>query len=64
MKQRITYLLHEPGGIDPASLDITNDSIKLPNLKAAKEWRVTLATKELPQEVRTLSVHFVNCKII
>lgn len=51
MKQRITYLLHEAGGIDPATLDVGSDSIKLPGLKAAKEWRVTLGTRELPKEV-------------
>lgn len=51
MKQRVTYLLHESGGIDPATLDITKDSLKLPGIKAAKEWRITLGTRELPQEV-------------
>lgn len=51
MKQRITYLLHEAGGVDPAILDVGSDSIKLPGLKAAKEWRVTLGTRELPKEV-------------
>ncbi|KAG9834123.1 PIG-X-domain-containing protein, partial [Aureobasidium melanogenum] len=51
MKQRITYLLHEAGGVDPATLDVGSDSIKLPGLKAAKEWRVTLGTRELPKEV-------------
>jgi hypothetical protein len=51
MKQRITYLLHEAGGVDPATLDVDSDSIKLPGLKAAKEWRVTLGTRELPKEV-------------
>lgn len=51
MKQRITYLLHDAGGVDPATLDVTSDSIKLPGLKAAKEWRVTVGTRELPKEV-------------
>lgn len=51
MKQRITYLLHEAGGVDPETLDVGKDSIKLPGLKAAKEWRVTLGTRELPKEV-------------
>jgi hypothetical protein len=51
MKQRITYLLHEAGGVDPATLDVTGDSIKLPGLKAAKEWRLTLGTRDLPKEV-------------
>ncbi|KAH0423580.1 hypothetical protein KCU90_g8692, partial [Aureobasidium melanogenum] len=51
MKQRITYLLHEAGGVDPATLNVGSDSIKLPGLKAAKEWRVTLGTRELPKEV-------------
>ncbi|KAI5208610.1 hypothetical protein E4T39_01226 [Aureobasidium subglaciale] len=50
MKQRITYLLHEAGGVDPATLDVSEHSIKLPELKAAKEWRVTLGTRELPKE--------------
>jgi len=51
MKQRITYLLHEAGGVDPTTLDVKNDSIKLPGLKAAKEWRLTVGTRELPKEV-------------
>ncbi|KAI4726762.1 PIG-X-domain-containing protein [Aureobasidium sp. EXF-10728] len=50
MKQRVTYLLHEAGGVDPTTLDVSNDSIKLPGVKAAKEWRVTLGTRELPKE--------------
>lgn len=51
MKQRITYLLHDAGGVDPATLDVGSDSIKLPGLKAAKEWRLTVGTRELPKEV-------------
>ncbi|KEQ96920.1 hypothetical protein AUEXF2481DRAFT_620924 [Aureobasidium subglaciale EXF-2481] len=51
MKQRITYLLHEAGGVDPATLDVSEHSLKLPELKAAKEWRVTLGTRELPKEI-------------
>ncbi|THW57163.1 PIG-X-domain-containing protein [Aureobasidium pullulans] len=54
MKQRITYLLHEAGGVDPETLDVGKDSIKLPGLKAAKEWRVTLGTRELPKEVSSV----------
>lgn len=52
MKQRITYLLHQIGGIDPATLEVGKDYLQLPGLQAAKEWRVTLGTRELPQEVR------------
>ena len=54
MKQRITYLLrnaHEEGGVDPATLSVGKDSIKIPGIDAAKEWRITVGASELPQEV-------------
>lgn len=54
MKQRITYLLRDAGGVDPATLAVGDDSLKIPGLKGAKEWRVTVGVKELPKEVRTI----------
>ncbi|KAL1302587.1 hypothetical protein AAFC00_002965 [Neodothiora populina] len=54
MKQRITYLLknaHEQGGVDPATLEVSKDSLKIPGLNGAKEWRITVGAKELPQEI-------------
>lgn len=54
MKQRITYLLrnaHEQGGVDPATFEVKKDSLKIPGLDAAKEWRITVGLKELPREV-------------
>lgn len=54
MKQRITYLLrnaHEQGGVDPATLDVGKDFLKIPGLDGAKEWRITAGASELPQEV-------------
>ena len=53
MKQRITYISLEYGGVDPSTLEITNDSLDLKDLKAAKEWRITLDPREvLLPEVR------------
>lgn len=51
MKQRITYLTKTPGGVDPASLRVGKDSLTIPGLEAAKEWRITLGVQDLPQEV-------------
>ena len=54
MKQRITYLLRqadERGGVDPATLVVDKDSLRIPGLDAAKEWRITVGASELPQEV-------------
>lgn len=53
MKQRITYLLrdaHQHGGVDPSTLKVGTDSLSIPGLDAAKEWRITIGVKELPQE--------------
>lgn len=57
MKQRVTYLLrnaHEQGGVDPATLDVSKESLRIPGLDAAKEWRITVGASELPQEVHLI----------
>lgn len=55
MKQRITYLVRDTqGGVDPASLGVGSDSLKIPGIDAAKEWRITVGVKELPREVCVL----------
>lgn len=52
MKQRITYLVRgTQGGVDPATLVVSKDSLKVPGIDAAKEWRITVGVKELPREV-------------
>lgn len=54
MKERITYILAEgEQGVNPSNVQVSSDSLKLPGLRAAKEWRITLSTKELPREVNT-----------
>ncbi|PNS15861.1 hypothetical protein CAC42_4313 [Sphaceloma murrayae] len=53
MKERITYLLAEgQEGVNPANLRITEDSLRLPGIVAAKEWRVTLSADQLPEEIQ------------
>jgi len=52
MKHRVTYLLHEgEPGVDPASLEVEEDRLEVPELRAAREWRTTLGLNELPEEV-------------
>jgi hypothetical protein len=54
MKQRITYLLRkidQQGGVDPATLAVGSDSLKIPGVDGAKEWRITVGASELPREV-------------
>jgi hypothetical protein len=51
MHQRITLLQDPQDAIDPKSLKITSNSISAPELKAAREERLTFAFDELPQEL-------------
>ena len=52
MKHRITYLQHDgESGIDPSTIGVQKDSIHIPRIKAAKEWRVTIGLQDLPPEV-------------
>lgn len=52
MRQRITFL-HEPQhGIDPATVQVTDNSLTGPVLPALREDRVTLALEELPPALR------------
>ncbi|GAB7347821.1 hypothetical protein MBLNU459_g5358t1 [Dothideomycetes sp. NU459] len=52
MKQRITYVVRDlQEGVDPATLAVSKDSLKIPGLDAAKEWRITVGAKELPKEI-------------
>jgi hypothetical protein len=52
MKERVTYIIRKPEqGFDPSGLEITNSSLAVSSLDAAKEHQVTLGLEELPQEV-------------
>lgn len=51
MRQRITYLQDPAAAIDPSILIVTPSSISTPQLKAAKEERITFGLDELPQEL-------------
>lgn len=51
MKQRITYLVHNPEEFTPEQLEVTSSSLKLDKLNAAKEHRITIGLSELPREV-------------
>ncbi|GAM84209.1 hypothetical protein ANO11243_022020 [Dothideomycetidae sp. 11243] len=65
MKERITYILAEgEAGVNPATIEVTPDSLKLPGLRAAKEWRITLSTRDLPQSLRNVlkTVHELHIR--
>ena len=52
MKQRITYLLPDGSGLDPADIKVQNDSLEFTRTaEAAEEWRLTLGFNDLPEEV-------------
>lgn len=52
MRQRITYLLPEGTGIDPADIQVTKDELKYSKIdQAAEERRITLGLNELPEDV-------------
>ncbi|KAK5125523.1 hypothetical protein LTR85_000634 [Meristemomyces frigidus] len=54
MKQRITYILLQGHGIDPETIQTSNDTLTLATAKdAAVEKRVTAGLSELPQEIVT-----------
>ena len=56
MKHRITYLVHDGESIpDPENIKVTKDSVAVPPVGAAEEWRVTMGLEDLPQEVRRSS---------
>ncbi|KAK4539998.1 hypothetical protein LTR36_009896 [Oleoguttula mirabilis] len=55
MKQRITYLVPQGHGIDPASIQTSNDTLTFADAKdAAVEKRVTAGLSELPAELVTV----------
>lgn len=59
MKQRITYIVPESTGIDPASIDVAQDKVAFANAKdAAVEKRVTVGLSELPDEVGSIAISF------
>lgn len=52
MRQRITYLLPEGTGIDPADIQVSKDELKYSKIEqAAEERRITLGLSELPEDV-------------
>jgi hypothetical protein len=67
MRQRIT-LLHKPeDAINPKSITITDNSLSLSGLEAAREDRITFSLEDLPQEIslalkqaHELHIRYVN----
>jgi hypothetical protein len=51
MRQRITFLQQPRDSLDPKALKITKNAISTPELKAAREDRITFGFDELPQEL-------------
>lgn len=54
MRQRITFIQERGQGLDPASLEVEETSIRGPDIEAVREDRVTLALDELPTELQTI----------
>lgn len=57
MKQRITYVVNSPDDFSPEQLLVKDDGNSSPRfavkgVDAAKEHRITLGLKELPEEVQ------------
>jgi hypothetical protein len=50
MRERVTYILTEPGAgdFDPSSLEITPSTLAVPGLAAVKEHRLALSPAEVP----------------
>ncbi|PGH13953.1 hypothetical protein AJ79_03368 [Helicocarpus griseus UAMH5409] len=51
MRQRITYIHEAQGKFDPDQLTLTDNSLSVRSLHAAREERATFGFKELPQEL-------------
>lgn len=51
MKQRLTYLLRDPSKFSLERIQVSETSVQLNGLDAAKEQHLTLSLSELPQEV-------------
>ncbi|RMZ73281.1 Glycosylphosphatidylinositol-mannosyltransferase I PIG-X PBN1 [Pyrenophora seminiperda CCB06] len=58
MKQRITYVVHNPDDFSPEQIEITKDELgprfALKNVQAAKEHRITLGLDELPSNISSI----------
>lgn len=50
MRRRVSFIHRPEHGIDPNSLELTDDGVSGPKLLAAREERLTLALDELPAE--------------
>lgn len=51
MRQRQTYLLHDPQAFETSQVVFRSDSVNVTSLRAAKETRLGSGSSELPQEV-------------
>lgn len=51
MKERITFVQHADHIFDPQQLQLSNHSLRIKSLKAARQDRLTLGLDQLPQEV-------------
>lgn len=51
MRERITFIHGINEKFDPSQLRLSNDTLQITSLKAAREDRLTIGLYELPQEV-------------
>jgi hypothetical protein len=61
MKQRITYLVKDPGSLHPSNIEVTDDSVAIKSFDGAKEHHVTLSLAELPRDVRNMKTVDLFC---
>lgn len=52
MRQRITFVHKPEDAIDPKSLKVSNNSISIEALNAAREDKVTFSHDDLPQDIQ------------
>ncbi|UJO19522.1 uncharacterized protein CLAFUR5_06657 [Fulvia fulva] len=59
MRQRITYLLPNGTGVDPADITVSDTELKYAQARdAAEERRITIGYDELPKEIQTILKDF------
>ena len=51
MKRRSTYITHPSHAVDPKDIKFSSDRVQLAGVKAAREERLTIGLKELPNEI-------------
>ncbi len=54
MRQRVTFVHGAEDDFDPSQIQVNNETLRLRSLKGVREDRITLGSKQIPQEVVTM----------